>query len=328
MNTHKKSLGEIYRTHEWLDDTRVWRCALLFNKLAFGVSFPTGSVKYTISGTVYDANGTTAVANATVALSSYSATSAANGTYTISNVPAGTSGSMTCTLAGYRWTAITVAAMSGNLTAQNYTNAWWAAGGIAASAVAAYKPKAAADYATSKVNLVNPGTYNCTDGAAYPTWDSTNGWKFAGASSQYLDAGFPVAATGWSYICQFSNVSGLDGYLFGVYNNATTTLVGIAPNVTANLHGYWNGRTYRSVSLGKTSGNLAICATKGYFNDGAADDSGITNAFVPTGNVYIGGLNKDGTLTSQITAYIQAIAFYNSDISAAISPLYTAMAAL
>jgi hypothetical protein len=76
-----------------------------------------GVTTYTISGTVYDADGSTAVEGATVALGALTATSAANGTYTIADVPAGTSGSMTCTKTGYSWAAKTIAAMSGNLTA-------------------------------------------------------------------------------------------------------------------------------------------------------------------------------------------------------------------
>ena len=80
------------------------------------------AVTYTISGTVYDADGSTPVEGATVALGELTAESGVDGTYTIASVPAGTSGSMTCTLEGYSWTAISIAAMSGNLTGQDYTN--------------------------------------------------------------------------------------------------------------------------------------------------------------------------------------------------------------
>lgn len=66
---------------------------------------------------------------------------------------------------------------------------WWLAGGIpSANCVAAYRAKGASDYVASKVNLANPGTYNATDGAEYPTWAVTTGWTFNG-SSQFLTTG-------------------------------------------------------------------------------------------------------------------------------------------
>jgi hypothetical protein len=86
-----------------------------------GVAHTTAATTYTISGTVYDADGSTAVVGATVALGALSAISGADGTYTISIIPSGTSGSMTCTKTGKAFAAITIAAMSGNLTSQNYT---------------------------------------------------------------------------------------------------------------------------------------------------------------------------------------------------------------
>lgn len=150
---------------------------------------------YTITGTVYDSDGTTAVQSATVALGALSATSAADGTYTISDVPAGTSGSMTCTKAGYIWTAITVSAMSGNLTGQNYTNAWWAYGGISANCLAAFQPFGAASYATSKVNLTGVSANDAADGPAYPGWAANTGWAFTAASSQYLTVGSGALVT-------------------------------------------------------------------------------------------------------------------------------------
>jgi hypothetical protein len=68
---------------------------------------------------------------------------------------------------------------------------WWEAGG-ATGAMFAYQPKGAADYATSKVNLANPGTNDATDGAAIPTWGASDGWTFNGSTQQLLsgaDAG-------------------------------------------------------------------------------------------------------------------------------------------
>lgn len=76
---------------------------------------------YTISGYAYDADGSTGVVGATVALGAYSGVSGAGGAYTITGIPPGTSGPMTCTKTGYSWGTKTIASMSANLTSQNYT---------------------------------------------------------------------------------------------------------------------------------------------------------------------------------------------------------------
>lgn len=61
---------------------------------------------------------------------------------------------------------------------------WWLAGGIpAANCIAAYQPIGAADYATSLVNLANPGTYDAYAGEA-PNFAAATGWGFTG--TQYL----------------------------------------------------------------------------------------------------------------------------------------------
>jgi hypothetical protein len=78
---------------------------------------------------------------------------------------------------------------------------WWLSGSIpAANCIAAYQPKGAASYAASKVNLANPGTYNATDGAAFPSWDTAVGWTFAKASVQYLAAGFSASLKPFTFI--------------------------------------------------------------------------------------------------------------------------------
>jgi len=82
---------------------------------------------------------------------------------------------------------------------------WWLAGGIsAANCIAAYQPIGAADYAASKVNLANPGTYDATEGVA-PDWDDVNGWKFNGIDD-YLNTGVtPEKDQTWSMIIKYSN---------------------------------------------------------------------------------------------------------------------------
>ena len=51
---------------------------------------------------------------------------------------------------------------------------WWSV--PSKTTLAAYQPIKAADYASSKINLANPGVYNAIDGAAYPLWSVDNGW--------------------------------------------------------------------------------------------------------------------------------------------------------
>jgi len=69
---------------------------------------------------------------------------------------------------------------------------WWDLNGTIKSCVAAYQPVGAADYAASKVNLLNPGTYNLSDGVAYPDWASATGWTFEKDKSEYLDTGITI----------------------------------------------------------------------------------------------------------------------------------------
>src|SRR4030042_328416 len=83
---------------------------------------------------------------------------------------------------------------------------WYLSGGIPkADCLAAYQPKGAASYAASKVNIVNPGTYDLTDGAAFPTWDVVNGWTFADGSLQYLSISRAIkTAVPLSMVCRFN----------------------------------------------------------------------------------------------------------------------------
>ena len=78
-------------------------------------------VTYSISGTV--AYGATNIAGVTVTLGAHSAMTAADGTFTLSSLPAGTSGALTPSKTDHTFApaTITIAAMSGNLTAQNFS---------------------------------------------------------------------------------------------------------------------------------------------------------------------------------------------------------------
>ena len=205
---------------------------------------------------------------------------------------------------------------------------WYLSGGIAAAnCIAAYQPKGAADYAASKVNLANPGTKNAVDGAAYPTWDATNGWIFNG-STQYLSSGVvPVNNQGWSMIVRFSEYTSGDDTVCGMYEDAggvRTFNIGRNGGLT-----YFRNGGAVSYVLSLALGVLAIAGSKGYQNGSFATDipsaTGTINQPVYIGaNAYNGG-----AVTNKFDGNIQALAIYNTVLTATqVGLLTTAMAAL
>jgi hypothetical protein len=276
-----------------------------------------GTVSYTISGTVYDADGSTPVEGATVALGALSAESAANGTYTINSIPPGTSGSMTCTKAGYSWTAITVSAMSGNLTGQDYDNAWWATGGIGASCVGAYRGLGAASYAASLINLANPGTNDLIDTGHVPGWAAATGW--VGASGKYLATGISGVGQGWTMIARIGDGADV-GTSLVMGNVAAGKYFGML-NTNGTQHSICNALV-NTVGARVLTGVLAV-AGRNTFLDGVADGTlGVDAA--TSGEMYLLAIN---TLAGFLNGNLYAAALYNSVLSN-VPALTTAMAAL
>ncbi len=214
--------------------------------------------------------------------------------------------------------------------AASSASTWWDLNGTITSCVAAYQPKGAASYAASKVNLANSGTYDATDGAAYPTWDVTNGWIFNG-TSQYLSTGINVGTNQtWSAIIRFSNVSNGGGrWLFGVLSVDNSTMFGIQPiddQASPNV-AYLNGKFVR-VSPSLDNGVLGIAGNRGYRN-GTADGSNITTNTGTLRNDLIIGACRTSIITGFRSGYTQAFAIYNAALTSTnMSDLTTAMAAL
>jgi hypothetical protein len=284
---------------------------------------------FSISGTVYDANGTTPVSGATIALGALNATSAANGTYTIANAPPGTSGSLTCTKSGYVWKAITVTSMSGNLASQNFTNAWWAAGGISASVVGAYQAIGAASLASSYVNLVHPGTHDLTVVVA-PTWAKATGWAFNGTTQYLVTDIVPSAAQNTSAVVRFSNADNTAAAI-SVLGVSSGPFFLIQTKRAVNKVAYWNNGASLLEIAGAvaTSGVLGIGGDKGYRN--TAQEAGVIpfSANV-TRVIYVGAYNDNGTSVVQhYKGDILGFAIYNTPLaSATILAVMAALAAL
>lgn len=208
---------------------------------------------------------------------------------------------------------------------------WWLTGGIpAANCIAAYQAKGAASYAASKINLANPGTYNATDGVAYPTWNTSTGWSFVAASLQYLITGV-APASGWSAIIRIANYTKTNGvFAFGGYNTTDSQGMAINPSRADSRPVFYNGGGETPASGGLTAGVFAVAGQYGYINGSSV--TGALAAWITTiSNICIGCYYREGVgaqTSTCITGGVIAFAIYNTNIAAYISGLTTAMAAL
>jgi hypothetical protein len=269
------------------------------------------AVTYSISGTVTDADGSTAVSGATVALGAYSAESGVDGTYTITGIPADTSGSMTCTKTGYVWTAISVSAMSGNLTGQDFMNAWWAGGGAGAICAGYYAAAGAGSLAASYSNLLNPGTNDMAvaSGQSAPDFVDATGWTFVKVNNDVLVPGLRPTAS-WSVICKYTN-GGTDlSALFGAYVGATNCFY-MTPGAANRYYG--NGAIL-TVSGNSPSGVMCIAGKKAYFN-GAADGTISAGGSVPAFDTAVGAYATGASAWTPSNVTEQGIVFYNDTLT-------------
>ena len=202
---------------------------------------------------------------------------------------------------------------------------WWLAGGIPRDAcVAAYRAVGASDYASSKVNLANPGVYNATDGAAYPTWNTNDGWIFASTGTAVLTTGYTFANNNLSIFVRF-NYHYANTFKRIFSSNADTVYV-LPSYDLVNPHEYKNGTTVLKVAPPLPSGLyvMGIAGNTAYLN--GAIDGVITVGSLVSGNLFIG---NRADLARICSSDIYAVAVYNSVItSAQVSELTIAMNAL
>jgi hypothetical protein len=204
---------------------------------------------------------------------------------------------------------------------------WYLKGGVAKSnCLAAYQALGAADLATSFINLANPGTYDLTGGVD-PDFDIEKGWTFDGAT-QYKITGIdpdPNATQNWSAIMRFSNVVANTGLAFGA-TNGEGLYFSIAPNRSTYRRYYQPG--VNNGGAAAESGVIAVAGLYGYYN-GVADTGILTWADCNIPNFFIGGINFGGSLYLPFSGIIEAIAFYNTVLTATqVLAISNAMAAL
>jgi hypothetical protein len=210
---------------------------------------------------------------------------------------------------------------------------WWLSGGILpADCLLAYAAKGAADYAGSKVNLHNPGTYDAVDGAAFPTWNVLTGWLFVKASAQYLNIPGLIPSKPITLIARIlkPNAAADDGII---------TPTGVTTGFDVRASG--GGAIYHlellnafAVFIAASTSNIAIGAdvTVGvsysgvgawaFYLNGAPDGSGVNNQVLGANATAVGGIERaDG--------YYKFMALYSAVLTAAqIGAVQTAMAAL
>lgn len=203
---------------------------------------------------------------------------------------------------------------------------WYLAGGVsAANCLAAYQPKGAADYAASLMDLT--GNSNSATEGTTPDWDITNGWSFDASNSEYLIVPLSASGIGWSLIARYKDfVTGAAGYILGSVNLARHFATGFRYN--GNSYFGAGNLVYVNISGASTGGVLCVAGEYGYYN-GVEKTSSLTGATDNSANIFIGCLNSGGSPANFATCKIQALAIYNTTLTAdQVAAISTAMAAL
>lgn len=199
---------------------------------------------------------------------------------------------------------------------------WWTAGG-ATGAIAAYQPKSAADYATSKVNLANPGTFDCTDGTSAPSWTSANGWSFNGSS--FVKTGVTVTSS-YTMLIQINTIGSGQATPCGVRAGGSS-LFDIYCDYFGTLY-FGNGGQFTYGTPFTSPGNIGLAGGGGIIN-GTSIASGSAGYSSTGDDVYIGGRNGNGSFDNGATFKCTAMGLWNNTLSSGqLTAVATAMAAL
>lgn len=198
---------------------------------------------------------------------------------------------------------------------------WYRAGG-APQPVAAYQAKGAGSLADSYVNLASPGVYNLVPSGT-PGWDTASGWSFN--ATQYLATGI-VAAADYTIMARFTKAMGATGAPIGQVGAGDSRhwLQFIAGG---KYYGY--GSFFSSGQGDSTGGVMAMAGPSGYFN-GVNLPGGSGGVWSGAGVAYhIGARNNNGVTQNYYTGNIQAVAIYNTVLTAQqVAAVTSAMQAL
>lgn len=195
---------------------------------------------------------------------------------------------------------------------------WWEAGG-ATGIVGAYMAKGAADFATSKINLANPGTHNAADGSTPPSWASGDGWTFN--SSSYLTTDITITKD-YTALIQVNTIGAGQPVLFGLSDGGG--LFRLYADF-ANECNFGNGGQTAYAPGFASAGNVGMAgltAIRNGASDGAIAGGGYSGT--STEPVWIGGQNAGGSFANGANFKCTAFAIYNNTLT---SGQYAAVAA-
>jgi len=200
---------------------------------------------------------------------------------------------------------------------------WWLSGGIsAADCLIAYQPKGAADYAASKVNLANPGTYNATESTSTIAWTTETGWDNT-ATGRYMKTGFSDWLREYSLIIKFSDIAS-GTYLLGDNDNCLYIRTG------GRVANYGEGANKSSTFIAITdftSGVMAISDRTAYKDKVAYGSALQESANDLTAEIFLFGGYLGGSYV--VLGKIQAFALYKITLTGTqVGLLGTAMNAL
>ena len=212
------------------------------------------------------------------------------------------------------------------ITLRQYHAPAAAPSGWYSDALGGWEAKAAANYATSLLDLSGNGN-DLTEGNGAITWTADDGWKFVAADAKHLYAlGVPFPTGDYTMIIQYAAV-GNSGILCGI-NHSANFVMNIEPNKFGNRVRYNFGSTTDVVPQ-FIAGNLAIAGTDVY-RDGTDEGNITKHTGSSTGPVGIGANTRGGvSADSFVTANIYAFGMWGSILDAtAVAAKATAMAAI
>lgn len=202
-----------------------------------------------------------------------------------------------------------VTGQTANVT--NNIGGWSVPSGVTAP-VAVWQSIGMSSYANSKINLINPGTYDLIKvNAADPTWDTVNGWVGDGQTNGSILNTQITGNYGWSVVIFGSFTSqatayrifGTDDY-FALYNR----------DITSPKFEFYRGAAGTLLGSSAVSAYCLAACNRSYYLDGSLVG---VNSNSTTGDLskpyYLMGMN--GSTAAGGTYKIYAVAIYNYEIS-------------